>query len=179
MNTTLVIVAVVVLLAALFWLRDQATVEALSVHAPAPDFTLPDADGKPRSLADFKGEWLLLYFYPKDDTPGCTKEACAFRDGYLELRQRSVQVVGVSLDDGRSHREFAEKYKLPFPLLSDPDGKVAGHYGALWSMGPVRFARRHSFLIDPDGALKIIYRDVNPETHYSQVLTDLQRMDLP
>lgn len=163
----------ILLLAILFWSRPRA--ELLQRGAAAPDFTLPDSSGELRSLAQFQGAWLLLYFYPKDDTPGCTKEACAFRDGYVELRQRGVQVVGVNTDDSTSHQAFAKKYQLPFPLLSDVDGKTAERYGALWSLGPVRIAKRHSFLIDAAGNIVRIYRSVDPDTHYRQVLDDLTR----
>ncbi|MFN2309922.1 MAG: peroxiredoxin [Gammaproteobacteria bacterium] len=155
------------------WTRAQARADSLVVGAPAPDFALPDARGDLRQLADFRGEWLLLYFYPKDDTPGCTTQACAYRDGYQELRARGLQVVGVSMDDGTSHQAFAEKYRLPFPLLSDRTGEIAKRYGALWSFGPLRFARRHGFLIDAEGQIVRIYRQVDPETHYRQVLEDL------
>ena len=96
----------------------------------APAFKLQDAEGKPVSLADYAGKDLVLYFYPRDDTPGCTKEACGFRDEWAELRKRGVAVVGVSPDSGASHQEFAAKYKLPFTLLSDPDKKVMKDYGA-------------------------------------------------
>jgi thioredoxin-dependent peroxiredoxin len=161
------------LVGGLLWVRAQARADTLAPGMPAPDFALPDARGERRALADLRGEWLLLYFYPKDDTPGCTKQACAFRDGYRELRARGVQVVGVSLDDGESHRAFAEKHRLPFPLLSDRTGEVAASYGALWSLGPLRLTRRHSFLIDPQGRLARIYRDVDVDSHYRQVLDDL------
>lgn len=167
------VVAVVAVLAAMFVLRPAAAETALTVGAPAPDFALPDAHGQERRLADFRGEWLLLYFYPKDDTPGCTREACAFRDGYAELRARGVQVVGVSLDDAASHRAFAQKYRLPFPLLSDAGGTVAQRYGALWSLGPVRFAKRHSVLIDPQGRVARLYRDVDVDRHFREVLDAL------
>lgn len=174
MNTGLITgLSVLAVIAMVIWFLVPAHAESLRMGEPAPTFVLPDASGKPRDMQEFRGEWLLLYFYPKDDTPGCTKEACAFRDGYLELRQRGVQVVGISLDDTASHRAFAEKYKLPFPLLSDVEGKVAKQYDAIWSLGPMRFAKRHSFLIDNEGKLAKIYRSVDPDTHYKQVLSDL------
>jgi thioredoxin-dependent peroxiredoxin len=97
---------------------------------PAPAFTLANADGKPVSLADFAGQDVVVYFYPKDDTPGCTKEACGFRDSWKELQKLGVVVLGVSADDGASHQQFAKKYRLPFPLLSDPSRTVMKHYGA-------------------------------------------------
>lgn len=161
------------LVGGLLWARAQARDDSLAPGMPAPDFILPDAQGTARALADFRGEWLLLYFYPKDGTPVCTKQACALRDGYQELRARGVRVVGVSLDDGESHRAFAEKHRLPFPLLSDPTGATAAGYGALWSLGPVRVTRRHSFLIDAQGRLARIYRNVDVGSHYRQVLDDL------
>lgn len=165
------------LMGGLLWSRGQARAEDLIPGAAAPDFALPDARGGLRRLADFRGEWLLLYFYPKDATPGCTKEACAFRDGYQELRQRGVQVVGVSMDDAASHAAFTEQHRLPFPLLSDSDGQVAARYGTLWSLGPIRFTKRHSFLIDAQGRIVQIYRSVDPDTHYRQVLEDLVRVN--
>ena len=169
-----VILAGLVLLVSL--LRAQARNDGLRPGQPAPDFTLPDASREPHSLSAYRGSWLVLYFYPKDDTPGCTREACEFRDGYLEIRGLGARVLGVSLDDTASHAEFAEKYHLPFPLLSDKDGIVARQYGALWSLGPVRFAKRNSFLIDPQGNLAKIYRKVDPATHTGQILQDLQAL---
>ena len=161
------------LLATLLWPRSQARAEALQPGMPAPDFALPDAQGTIRTLADYRGEWLLLYFYPRADTPGCTTEACAFRDGYPELRRRKVQVVGVSVDTPAAQQAFATRYRLPFPLLSDVDGQTAQAYGSLWTLGPLRFARRHSFLIDAQGRIARIYRNVDADTHYRQVLDDL------
>jgi peroxiredoxin Q/BCP len=169
----LAVIAVAVL-GIFFWSRPRADV--LQPGVAAPDFDLPDARGEIRRLTDYRGSWLLLYFYPKDDTPGCTKEACAFRDGYTELRQRGVQVVGVSTDDSASHQQFATKHNLPFPLLSDVDGEIAGRYGALWSFGPIRIAKRHSFLIDASGNINQIYRNVDPDNHYRQVLEDLAKV---
>ena len=171
---TAVIVAGLVLLISL--LRAQARDDTLRPGQPAPEFSLPDASGEPHALSAYRGTWLVLYFYPRDDTPGCTREACEFRDGYLEIRGLGARVVGVSLDDAGSHAGFAEKYRLPFPLLSDKDATVARQYGSLWSLGPVRFAKRHSFLIDPQGKLAKIYRKVDPATHTRQILQDLQAL---
>lgn len=176
--TELLITAVIVagLVSLVSLLRAQARDDALRPGQAAPDFTLPDASGEPHPLSAYRGTWLVLYFYPRDDTPGCTREACEFRDGYLEIRALDARVLGVSLDDGDSHAEFVEKYRLPFPLLSDKDGAVARQYGALWSLGPVRFARRHSLLIDPQGKLAKIYRKVDPATHTREILQDLQTL---
>lgn len=168
------LVTTLILFVGLALFASQTRAENLRIGEPAPDFSLPDAFGETHSLADYQGQWLLLYFYPKNDTPGCTTEACNFRDGYLALRQLGAQVVGVSLDDGDSHRDFAKKYELPFPLLSDLDGSTAQRYDALTNLGVVKFAKRHSFLIDPQGRLARIYRKVNPDTHNQEVLADIQ-----
>lgn len=140
----------------------------------APDFTLPDAQGKPHRLADWRGKWLVLYFYPKNDTPGCTTEAIGFRDRQQKLAELKAQVVGVSLDDGASHQAFAEKYRLPFTLLADRDGKVSRSYGALSNFGIVRFAKRYTFLIDPDGRVAKAYLAVDAERHADEIIADLK-----
>ena len=146
------------------------------VGAPAPQFELQDQTGEWRSLDDYDGQWLALYFYPKDDTPGCTTEACEFRDNIFAFRKLGAEIVGVSLDDVDSHREFAEKYQLPFTLLSDPEGQTATSYGVLKKLGPVSFARRESFLIGPDGNVARHYADVDPEGHSLEVLADLETL---
>ncbi len=148
----------------------------LKMGDPAPPFELQDQHGKYHKPADYAGQWMVLYFYPKDDTPGCTTEACEFRDDIAVLRRMNVTVLGVSLDDVDSHREFAEKYHLPFPLLSDPKGEVAAVYGSLWHLGPVRFARRHTFIIDPQGNIAEIYRSVTPRTHSDEVIKRLEAL---
>ena len=148
----------------------------LSVGVPAPAFALKDQANKIHALADYRGRWVVLYFYPKDDTPGCTTEACNFRDDLGTLRALNVQVLGVSMDDTQSHARFAEKYRLPFPLLADTDGVTTRAYGALWSLGPIKFAKRHSFIIDPEGRLAKIYRDVKPETHSRELQQDLKAL---
>jgi peroxiredoxin Q/BCP len=153
-----------------------ARAEDLAVGAPAPPFALPDQHGKSHRLADYQGRWVVLYFYPRDDTPGCTIEACNFRDDLPKLRALGTQILGLSMDDRQSHAAFAEKFSLPFPLLVDADGAVASHYGARWSIGPMKFVRRHTFIIDPQGKIARVYRDVNPETHSQQVLQDLKAL---
>ena len=142
--------------------------------ALAPAFTLPDQSGKPRSLAEFRGKWVVLYFYPKDDTPGCTEEACNFRDDIFALEQMGAQVVGVSLDDSASHAQFAKKYSLPFPLLADPSGAVTRSYGAL-PQGS-RYAQRYTFLIDPAGKVAKAYTSVETSRHSAEVIEDLKRL---
>lgn len=147
--------------------------ERIKIGAPAPEFELPDQAGQLHSLEDYRDKWVVLYFYPKDQTPGCTTEACAFRDTILAFRDANVQVLGVSFDDIESHREFAERYDLPFPLLADTDGKAAEAYGVATRMLGMRIARRQTFLIDPDGRIAKHYTDVKPETHSREVLGDL------
>lgn len=150
---------------------------SLAVGDPAPDFSLPDADGKLYNLADLKGQRIVLYFYPRDNTPGCTKEACGFRDTYATYQGQDVVVLGVSTDDAKSHAKFAQKYDLPFPLLIDPDGEVAtayGSYGLKKFMGKEYMGiTRSTFIIGPDGTLEKIYRKVKAETHAITVLEDL------
>jgi thioredoxin-dependent peroxiredoxin len=154
---------------------------ALGVHAQtpvvgaaAPEFSLQDQQSKQRKLSDFRGKWLVLYFYPKDDTPACTTEACSFRDGQALISALGAQVVGVSIDDSSSHSAFAEKHKLPFPLLADTDGSVAKRYGALSDWKVMKFAKRQTFLIDPKGIVRKAYLDVDADTHATQVLADLR-----
>ena len=146
----------------------------------APDFTLPDQDGKEHTLSHSRGAWVLLYFYPKDDTEGCMKEACAIRDEVPNFKKLKVTVLGVSVDSVASHKKFADKYGLPFTLLSDVDKKVVEMYG-VWQkkkfmsreyMGTVRT----SFLIRPDGTIAKVYENVKPEVHAEEVLKDLEEL---
>ena len=146
----------------------------------ASDFNLQDQNGAVHSLSDYKGKWLLVYFYPKDDTPGCTKEACNFRDGISQFAKRGLEVVGISKDSVESHKKFADKYKLNFTLLSDPDHKVIESYGA-W--GTKKFmgkefqgTQRNSYLINPAGEIVKTYENVNPLSHFKQILTDLDNL---
>jgi len=145
---------------------------------PAPTFELRDAEGHAHRLADYAGRWLVLYFYPRDETPGCTAQACDLRDGFAEFQRRDVALLGVSLDDTGSHAAFAKHHRLPFPLLSDPGGHVARTYGALWALGPVRFAKRHTYLIDPRGRLARAMLSVTPGTHAADVLAEIDRIGL-
>jgi peroxiredoxin Q/BCP len=142
----------------------------------APDFALQDQDGKTHRLGDYAGRWLVLYFYPKDDTPGCTREACRFRDDIGVLGELDAAVVGVSVDDARSHSDFARKYQLPFPLLSDPDGHTAAAYDSLLNLGLVKFARRHTFIIAPDGRIAARFDKVDPARHAQEVARTLRAL---
>jgi peroxiredoxin Q/BCP len=148
----------------------------ISVGEPAPDFRLQDQNGDWHTLQKHRGHWVALYFYPKDDTPGCTKEACAFRDNIFAFEEIDAIVLGVSLDDTKSHEEFAEKYSLPFSLLADTEGETAKAYGVLTNIAGFRMAKRQSFLIDPEGRIARHYRKVDPQKHSEEVLADLKRL---
>ena len=144
----------------------------------APDFKLPDQDKKTHELKDYRGGVVLIYFYPKDDTPGCVKEACAIRDNFPDFRKMKIKVLGVSVDSVESHKKFAGKYELPFTLLSDQKKEAVKKYG-VWEkkkmMGKEFMGtRRTSFLIGADGKVKKIYEDVKPETHAEEVLKELK-----
>ncbi|GAB4123757.1 MAG: thioredoxin-dependent thiol peroxidase [Sideroxydans sp.] len=152
--------------------------ELPKVGEAAPDFNLPDQHGISHQLKDFVGKWLVLYFYPKDDTPGCTQEACTFRDDLSKLSRLGAQVVGISVDDGASHAEFAKKYHLPFPLLADTRGEVAARYGALMDWGVFKIARRYTFLIDPQGRVAKVYLKVETSRHSTEIIEDLQRLSV-
>ncbi len=139
-----------------------------------------DQEGKEHSLSDYTGEWVVLYFYPKDDTPGCTKEACAFRDNLPKFKKINANVFGVSVDPVKKHAKFAEKFQLPFTLLSDEDKTVVNAYG-LWAkkkfMGREYMGTlRTSFIIDPKGVIAKVYEGVKPETHAEEVLQDLKTL---
>jgi peroxiredoxin Q/BCP len=143
---------------------------------PAPGFNLPDQSGKTHALTDYAGRWVVLYFYPKDDTPGCTKEACSFRDDLRQLEKLGAQVIGVSVDDSDSHAKFAQKYHLPFPLLADKDGKVADSYGALTNLGLIKIAKRYTFLIGTDGRIAKVYLSVDTSRHSQEIIDDLKQL---
>lgn len=148
----------------------------------AKDFELPDQNGKIHKLSDYRGRWVVLYFYPKDDTPGCTKEACNFRDSIDKFQKLGVQILGVSKDSVISHKKFAEKYKLNFPILSDESIEVIKAYK---SWGIKKFMGRefegiirNSYLIDPKGEIKKFYEKVNPLTHSSEILSDIKSLQV-
>ena len=148
----------------------------LKIGDDAPTFTLPDSHGNQVSLNDYKGKWAVLYFYPKDDTPGCTKEACQFRDDFKTLEALGAKVIGVSIDDSLSHRKFAEKYNLPFPLLSDASGEVANRYGALNNFLVIKLAKRYTFLINPQSKIARIYLSVDTSKHSQEIIDDLKKL---
>ena len=174
MKILLLILAIVALV---FLISKQS--EAANTPKPgdtAPDFRLVDQNGTIRSLSDFSGQWVVLYFYPKDDTPGCTKEACSFRDDLTTLEKLGAKVVGVSVDDSDSHSKFASKYHLPFPLLADADGKVADSYGALTNLLLLKIAKRYTFLIDPKGKIGKVYLSVDTSRHSQEIVDDLKKL---
>ncbi|QKI88484.1 peroxiredoxin [Thiomicrorhabdus xiamenensis] len=142
----------------------------------APQFSLFDQHQKSVSLQQQRGNWVVLYFYPKNDTPGCTTEACSFRDNINRLIAQQAVILGVSVDSISSHQKFAEKYRLPFSLLADKDAVVAQKYDAVLNLGIVKFAKRHSFIIDPQGRIARIYRNVDPQKHVAQILKDLKQL---
>ncbi|MEK7615202.1 MAG: thioredoxin-dependent thiol peroxidase, partial [Patescibacteria group bacterium] len=150
----------------------------LNIADVAPAFSLPDQEGKMHKLADFHGQWTLLYFYPKDDTPGCTQEACAMRDNFPQFKKLKIALLGVSVDSVKSHAKFVEKYTLPFTLLADEEKVVVNAYG-VW--GKKKFMGREylgisrtSFLIGPDGKIVKIYENVKSAIHATEVLKDLE-----
>lgn len=152
----------------------------LTIGKKAPEFSLPDKDAKVHKLSDYKGSWVLLYFYPKDDTPGCTKEACAIRNTFPAFGKLKITVLGVSVDSPERHAKFTNKYNLPFTLLADEDKKVVRLYG-VW--GQKKFmgrtyqgTKRMSFLIDPEGKIAKIYKTVKPAEHAEQVLSDVDTL---
>ena len=153
-----------------------SSMAAALVGAAAPDFRLQDQNGEWQSLETHRGKWIALYFYPKDDTPGCTTEACAFRDNIFAFDELNAVILGVSLDDVASHAEFAEKYSLPFPILADTNKEAAAAYNVTMKIGSMELAKRQSFLIDPDGVVVKHYEKVNPATHSEDVLTDLRAL---
>jgi peroxiredoxin Q/BCP len=143
---------------------------------PAPAFKLQDQDGKWHSLSDYQGKWVALYIYPKDDTPGCTTQACAFRDNVFAFNKEGAVILGISVDDVESHKKFAEKHGLPFTLLADTDKKVTKEYGVLKNYGVIEVARRDTFLIDPQGRVAKHYESVDPDTNSKIVLEDIKAL---
>lgn len=145
----------------------------LPIGSDAPNFKLIDHEGNPHRLSDYNGSWVLLYFYPKDDTPGCTKEACMLRDSAMEYEEHNITVVGISADNEMSHAKFISKYNLPFTLLSDPEKKVIDLYGAQNETGGTK---RISYLIGPEGVIEKAYANVKSELHAEEVLKDVKNL---
>ncbi|MEB3292774.1 MAG: peroxiredoxin [Synechococcales bacterium] len=146
---------------------------ALSVGMPAPAFTAQDTHGNTVSLSDFVGKTVVLYFYPKDDTPGCTKEACSFRDSYDQYLSQGIPVLGVSRDDKASHQAFTEKFNLPFPLLADTDGAITNAYDVAGERNGFHYSLRVTYVIGSDGMIQQVYDAVQTETHATDILAAL------
>ena len=145
------------------------------VGQPAPAFRLQDQNGKWHSLNDYKGKWMVLYFYPKDNSPGCTQEANQFKALYPQFLKSNAVVLGVSLDDVKSHQKFSEKLGLNFPILADNNHELASKFGIVRNLGIVKIAKRESFLIDPKGTIVYHYTSVDTQTHANDVFNDLKR----
>ena len=148
--------------------------ELLKVGDTAPDFNSVDQNGKPVRLSDFKGKPVVVYFYPKDDTPGCTKEACNFRDNYAEYEKAGVKVLGISVDDPHSHKKFEEKYKLNFTLVADHEKKISENFGVLGD----RNAKRVTYIIGKDGKIAHVYPKVSPDEHAVEVMQKLKELKM-
>jgi peroxiredoxin Q/BCP len=178
MAKLLLLVLIVIAVAAIF-LLPRLLSSSRATPAPgsmAPDFTLLSQEGKSVSLKQFSGKWVVLYFYPKDQTPGCTREAHNFQLDQSKYDQRNAVVLGVSLDSVDSHKKFCTKEGLNFKLLADRDGKVSEEYGSLTNLGVAKFAARNTFLIDPSGKVRKAYTRVDPSRHSEDVLAALDRL---
>jgi len=151
--------------------------DSVTTGSMAPAFKLKDQNGQWHTLDEYRGKWLALYFYPKDGTPGCTTEACEFRDNVFAFRDANAVIVGISLDDTDSHKKFAAEHGLPFTLLADPDKTTAKAYGVLTKlMGIMEAAQRDTFLIDPNGHIAKHYVRVDPKGHSNEVLADIKSL---
>jgi thioredoxin-dependent peroxiredoxin len=148
-----------------------------AVGATAPEFKLQDQNGKTHQLKDYRGKWVVLYFYPRDNTPGCTSQACELRDNIFAFRDAGAQILGVSVDDVESHKKFSEKHQLPFPILADSTKEMTRKYGVLKSyLGMMELAQRDTFLIDPQGKIVKHYANVDAKSHSEMVLNDLKEL---
>jgi peroxiredoxin Q/BCP len=156
--------------------RRALAADVPAVGTEAPDFTLSSQEGKPVSLKDFRGQWVVLYFYPKDFTSGCTLEAHNFQRDLPQYEQRHAVILGVSVDSADSHKQFCTKEGLNFKLLADSDKKVSEEYGSLTNLAVVKFASRHTFIVDPDGKIVRVYTSVDPAKHSGEVLAALDQL---
>src|SRR5271155_4707786 len=175
-RVTLLLVVVVVLIFLVPRMFSRSRGAAPGLGSLAPDFTLPSQDSAAVSLKDYRGSWVVLYFYPKDQTPGCTREAHNFQADQSKYAERHAVVLGVSVDSVDSHKKFCAREGLNFKLLADRDGKVSRSYGSLRDLGVVKFAARHTFLIDPSGKVARAYPSVDPERHSGDVLAALDQL---
>jgi peroxiredoxin Q/BCP len=177
MKFVFVAIVVVVLFAIGFGVRAmRAGDKAPAVGTPAPDFTLNSQEGKPVSLHDFKGKWVVLYFYPKDFTSGCTVEAHNFQRDLSQYEAKNAVIVGVSMQDENSHQQFCTKEGLSFKLLADTKSDVSSQYDSVMNMGVAKLSARHTFLIDPQGKVEKVWLDVKPPSHSEEVLAALTQL---
>tara|TARA_B100000686_G_scaffold282636_1_gene305164 strand:- start:10485 stop:10976 length:492 start_codon:yes stop_codon:yes gene_type:complete len=160
----------------MFFLSQITQANTAKIGQLAPNFKLPDQNGEIHTLNNFRGKWLVLYFYPKDDTPGCTEQACKFRDNLHKLEAIGAYVVGISVDNTASHAKFARKYNLPFLLLADNNGETATQYNSLLNLVIVKFAKRNTFLINPDGKIVKIYLSASTSRNSIEIIEDLKKL---
>jgi peroxiredoxin Q/BCP len=173
---TMLVIVVVIIIFVAPRLFSRARVATPSLGSAAPDFTLPSQENASVSLKDYRGSWVVLYFYPKDQTPGCTREAHNFQVDQAKYAERHAVVLGVSVDSVDSHKKFCAKEGLNFKLLADSEGKVSRAYGSLTNLAVVKFAARHTFLIDPSGKVVKAYTSVDPVRHSEEVLAALDQL---
>ena len=159
-----------------FFLITGTSIAEINTGQTAPNFNLQDQNGNWHTLDNYKGQWVVLFFYPKDQTPGYTTEACNFRDNIFEFQKLNTQILGVSLDDIESHQAFSEKYSLPYPILADVNKECATEYGVLGKFMMMTIAKRQSFVINPEGKIVKHYKKVDPDTHTEQVIGDLKKL---
>ena len=182
MLSSLIVFAAIVIIAVVVLRPRVARAALLKQGQIAPGFSTQMVEGdqiSPISLADLRGKTVVLYFYPKDDTPGCTKEACAFRDGFARFQAAGLVVLGCSVQDSDAHRAFIKKYNIPFPLLLDPDKKIATEYGAANGIPILGLDRRITYVIDLEGRIEKVYPSVDPSVHANEILTDLKVPEHP
>jgi thioredoxin-dependent peroxiredoxin len=174
-----IVLLVVIIVIVIFLVPRLLSSSRAAAPAPgtvAPDFTLPSQQGSSVSLKDYRGKWVVLYFYPKDQTPGCTREAHNFQADQSKYDQHNAVILGVSVDSVDSHKKFCAKEGLNFKLLADSDGTVSKEYGSLTNLGIAKFANRHTFLIDPGGKVAKAYTSVDPARHSAEVLAALEQL---
>jgi peroxiredoxin Q/BCP len=176
LKIVLLVLVVVVIIFMVPRLFSGSRAAAPAAGSTAPDFTLRSQEGNSVSLKDYRGKWVVLYFYPKDQTPGCTREAHNFQADQSKYNQRQAAILGVSVDSVDSHKKFCTKEGLNFKLLADTDGNVSREYGSLTNLGVAKFAARHTFLIDPDGKVARAYTSVDPGRHSEEVLAALDQL---
>ena len=160
----------------IFVWADAYTETQPAVGDSAPTFKLQDQNGDWHTLGDYKGKYVVLFFYPKDGTPGCTTEACNFRDNIFAFDDLNTQILGISLDDVDSHKEFSEKYRLPYPILADIEKESAVDYGVLGKFMMMTITKRESFIIDPEGLIVKHYKNVDPDKHTDEVIEELKSL---